>query len=671
MASDAEATDEETNEPEEKTPEGWQQHWQPEIAAAKGEVKAWHKAGEKVLKRFRDERPQGKAGETRWNLFTTNLQTQRALLYGTVPKVSVDRRFADAKDSMARVAGEMLERLLNTDICRDTDGYEQALLSALDDRLAPGLGLARVRYVVESETQQVAAIAHPVTGEELAPGYKEEVKTHEDVEVDHVHWKDVLWSPCRSHGEMRWMAFGADMSRPELIGRFGKKLGKRIPMDAPKLGSKDGPESPLARARVWEIWSKEHRDSGSKVCRFWYVDGFDRILDMKGDDLGLDGFWPCPRPMLANITTSTMVPRPDFAIAQDFYDEIDLVSTRINLLQRTIRVAGVYDKAAGALKRLLSDSDENDLYPVDNWAMFAEKGGIKGAVNWLPLEQIASALTALRDYRRELKDALYEVTGMSDILRGQSGDSGVTATEQSIKAKFGSVRIQALQDEFARFASDVQKLKAEIISKHFDVATILERSNAQYTWDAQTAPQAAQLLKSNLAQYRVEVKPENLSLTDFAQLKNERMEMLAGVSAFLQNAAPLMQMVPASAPFLLQILQWHVSGLKGSSGIEGILDQMILAAQQAQANAAQQPQAPPPPDPKVQAQQLKAQSDLAKTQADLQADIIRTGVETRAQAQQQQDQTEWNVREHVLKKQIDAAMAPSLGPGLANPLGGP
>jgi tRNA U38,U39,U40 pseudouridine synthase TruA len=656
----------EEGDPDEPTPRGWAAHWQPEIEAARAELKKWHKTGETVLKRFRDERGSSTNGDTRWNLYTTNVQTQRALLYGNVPKVSVDRRFADAKDSLARVAGEMLERLLNSDIARDTDGYSQALLAALDDRLQPGLGLVRVRYVVESETQETPAIAHPLTGEELAPAYSQEVKTREDVETDHVHWKDFLWSPCRSHNELRWIAFRAEMPRKELRRRFGDKVARRVPLNAKKDKDREK-ESPLARAEVWEIWSKEYR----KV--FWYVEGYDETLDVKADPLGLEGFWPCPRPMLANVTTSTMVPRPDFAIAQDLYDEIDTVSTRITLLERSIRVAGVYDKSAGALQRLVSEASQNELIPVENWAMFAEKGGIRGQVDWLPLDQISMALTALRDYRRELKDALYEITGMSDIMRGQGTDVGVTATEQAIKAKFGSVRIQALQDEFARFASDVQKLKAEIISKHFDVQTILERSNAQYTWDEGTAPQAAALIKSDLACYRIEVKPENLSLTDFAALKSERMEVMAGISTFLQAAAPIGQMVPASAPFLLQILQWAVSGLKGSSGIEGVLDQMILSAQQAQQQAASQPQAPTPPDPKVQAAQLKAQADLQKTQAELQADVIRSSVEVRAEEQKQQAQTEWNVREHVLKTQVDRAMkpmGPTGGPGSAKPLGG-
>ena len=75
----------------------------------------------------------------------------------------------------------------------------------------------------------------------------------------------------------------------------------------------------------------------------------------------------------------------------------------------------------------------------------------------------------------ELMNLLFQVTGMSDIMRGQS-TAGATATEQALKAKFASTRVQEFQNEFARFASDTQRIKAEIISKHFDPQTIAERS---------------------------------------------------------------------------------------------------------------------------------------------------------------------------------------------------
>jgi hypothetical protein len=634
------------------TPQGWAKRWQVELKNARQCLEKWHEQGAKINKRFRDERERKEDGDTRWNLFTSTVETKMATLYGQTPKVSVTRRFADAKDDVARVAATMLERLLNSDIEKDGDTFADAVQYALEDRLLPGLGAARVRYVAEfEEVPGTPAILAPDGVTELAPAVAPtQRKSYECAETDYTHWRDMLWSPARVWHEVRWLAFGADMSRQQLVERFGEDIGKRVPLNAAKHPEEDGTEkkaTPWDRARVWEVWDKETR----RV--FWYVDGFSEVLDEKEDPLGLEGFWPCPRPLLANTTTSTMVPRPDFVLAQDFYDEIDLVSTRITLLERAIRVTGVYDKSSDAIRRLLTESGNNELYPVDNWAMHAERGGLRGVVDWMPLEQITAAMTSLRDYRRELVDALYQVTGMADIMRGAS-DPSETARAQGIKAKFGSVRLQRLQDEVARFASDVQRLKAQIIAKHYDVASIIAYSNIEMTPDKDLAVPAAELIKSKLADYRIEVKPEAVSLTDFAALKQERLEVLAGISSFLQTVAPLAQSLPNSLPFLLQILQWSLSGLKGSSGIETVIDQAIAAAQQMPAQGEGQQQ----PDPKLLAQQMKGQQELAKVQAESQARMAEIAAEVQADEARERNQMTYNVREAAIKQSIsDASQA--------------
>jgi hypothetical protein len=498
-----------------------------------------------------------------------------------------------------------------------------------------------VRYAASFETKEVAPQLDEA-GQELAPGYSEEAKTHEEVATDYVHWRDFLWSPARVWRDVRWVAFKAEMSRQQLVERFGEEVGKVVPLNSKRnADDKEAAPTPWDRADVWEIWDKDER----KV--FWYVEGYPQTLDEKEDPYGLEGFWPCPRPLSALTTTTSTVPKPEFALAQDLYDEVDELSTRIKLLTDAVRVAGVYDKASDGVKRLLSDSTHNALYPVENWAMFAEKGGVRGQVDWLPLEPIMAAIAALSERRMVAKDALYEVTGMADIMRGQGGAAGTSATEQSIKAKFGSVRLQRLQDEFARFASDVQRLKAELVAKHFDAATIVEASNVQQTPDAQLAGPAVELIKSGRSAYRVLVKPEAVALQDFAALKSESMEVLMGMSTFLSAAGPVAQAVPGSMPYLLQMMQWAVSRLRGAASIESVLDAAIAAAE-AQAAQPQQQQ----PDTKLLSQQMKGQQDMAKVQAELQADLVRTQAEVAADAQREQNQAVWNVREQAAKSQI-------------------
>lgn len=636
----------------EDSPKGNAQRWQMELAAARDELKKWHEQGEKIVKRYLDERDGGE-DQTRWNLFSSNVNTIKAMLYGKTPSVSVSRKFNDTDDDVARVGAEMQERILNADIHKAGDGYAPGLQNALVDFLLAGLGNMRVRYTAEFQTQKQPAILHPETGAELAPAVSQDVKTKEDVETLYVYWKDQLWSPARIFEEVRWWAFRSQMSRSELVKRFGEDVAKGVPLNSKR--GKTGEEydskkaDPWSRADVWEIWSKEDK----KV--YWYVEGYKETLDEKPDPYEIEGFWPAPRPMMSHLTTSKMIPRPDFVLAQDIYNEIDVLSTRIHLLVEAVQVRGVYDKTSDGVKRLLGGAAGNDLIPVENWAMHAEKGGLKGVVDWFPIDMVVGAINQLREYRSELVTAaLPQITGMSDIVRGQA-QSSATATEQSIKAKFASVRLQSLQDEFARFASEIQAIRSEIISKHFDAQTIVTRSNVLNTADAQYAPQAVQLLKDeHNACYRIEVKSEAISLTDYSALKQERTEVMQAIGGFLQMAMPVGQAAPQLQPVMMKLLQWLVSGIKGASEIESVLDQAASQAQQAQQQAAMQPPPPPPPNPKMQEIQAKGQMDAQLKQMDLQHDLARTHAETQAAVQQQAAQAHFNIQETDAKLRSEA-----------------
>ena len=668
------------------TPQGWSARWQTELQAAQKVVKPWHKQADQIVKRFLDDRQGGNytgaglatsagvggvwgtsRGGSRLNLFTSNIQTLRSLLYGKIPSVDVDRRFNDADDDEARVAAEMLQRLLNSDIEDPDDSYSTTLVYALDDKLMVGMGNARVRYEVEMEDQdEVPAMMHPETGMEMAPAYTPEpMKTEEEVCIDYVYWRDFLWSPARVWSEVRWIAFRNYMTLDAGVKRFGEKF-RDVPMKSPKRSDTanmdQGKRDPWDKAEVWEIWDKDNE------AVFWYVEGFDEILDVKEDPLEVEGFFPCPRPMFSNLTTSGVLPRPDFVIAQDLYNEIDMLETRIAILTPAIKAVGCYDKAAEGVRRMMQEGVENDLVPVDNWAAFAEKGGIKGATDWLPITQIVSVIETLTGIRDNKIQLLYQVTGMSDIMRGEATQPNATATEQSIKSKFASVRVQAMQDEFARFASDLQRLKASIIVKHFDDQNIVGQTNIMRTPDAPLVPGALKLLRDDFAEYRISIKSEALSMTDYAALKQERTTAIQGMAGFIAAAQPLVEKFPSTGPMLLEIMKWGMAGFKGASQMESMLDQAIAGIKQEQ----QQPKQPPPPDPKIQAQkdlqQAKTQGKLVEIGASTKAKMQEIHATTQSEVVQQAAQAKFDThaREHEAVVDEDAQrMAHDRAQGMA------
>jgi hypothetical protein len=655
MAPKRKATEAQKKEPKfPDTPEGWQARWQVELSASRERLKKWHEQGDKTVKFFLDERDAGDEMEERLGLFTANTQTMEALLYGKTPQADVTRKFSDADDDVARVSAEILKRLLNADIERECDGFSSSLQDALQERLQPGMGSVRLRYVAEFGQEQTVDAQVDETGRELAPAYVTTPKVHEDVETVFESWKNQLWGAGKRFQDVGWWAFKAELSQEKLVEKFGE-IGRTIPLNTKKSGSEDLKKSdPWERADVWEIWDKEH-----KKC-WWVVEGFTRVLtpvelqaNENGsidDPLELEGFWPFPRPMVANVTTSKFVPKPDFIMAQDLYVRVNRLYDRISMLQDALKVAGLYDDSVGDLQQLLDSDTGNKLYPVKRWAMFAEKGGINGAIDWFPLDMIVGALDKLTAKLNDTIALLYQVTGMSDIMRGQAAVAA-TATEQAIKAKFASVRVQRFQDEFARFASDAQKIRAEIICSQFDENTILERSNIMQTPDKVFAPDAVKLLKSKFYNYRVQVKPEAISLTDYAALKQERTEVIAAIGGYLQVAGPLAMQSPALGPSLLQILQWLVSGLKGASGIESILDQAVQQAKQAAAMASQQPQQEKP-DPRMMTEQFKAKAQMVHAQQAHAQDMQRIQAETQADIVKHQAQAVTNVREAEATERI-------------------
>lgn len=618
----------------EDTPKGWAERWKDEFASAKPMMTKFHKAGDKVLKVFLNE---GKTDDdtpnNTLNLFHANVAIMQAMLYGQLPKVEVDRTFADANDDTARVAAEILDRMLNQDIQRAGDDYGTILRSSLSDRLLPGIGSARVRYDFASTIRTTPAINHPTTGEELAPAVNEEVITDEWVDTVYTHWKDLKWSPARTHSELRWKAYRSYMNKDELTKRFPDARIDQIPMTSkgPLADNKgdSGPKLVCPQAEVWEIWNLENR----KV--YWVVETFPVILDEMDDPLELDQFFPDPPPMIANVTTSKYLPKSDYAMAQDLYQAIDELEERLGILTDACKLVGVYDKAQDDIKRLMNEGVESQLIPVANWAMFAEKGGLESLIQWLPIEDVVNTIEKLSAEQDKKIQKLYEFTGMADIMRGASQQAYTSAAETKTKAQFASIRVQALQDDFARWASNLQSLKAEIICKHYQPDSIIKQSNIMMTTDAGAAQDAVNFLKSDSSlRWRIIVKPESLALADYQQMKADRTEFMMAVAQFMQSAAPLAQMDQGFTPYLLQILQWGMSGFKGSNQIEGVMDKAIKTYQDKAAQAA----ANPPPDPNAAAAQAKIQQIQQEGQIKIQ--IMQQQAASDQQSQQMKQQME-------------------------------
>src|SRR6185295_2940366 len=138
------------------TPAGWAARWAVEIAAARKEATLWGEKAEKIIKRYLDER-ESDDKESKLGLFHADVDMMAALLLSKTPQVDVSRRFADSNDDVARVASEMLERMLNTDIEKGSDNAEEAHKEAQQDHAPAGLG-NNLFFYDTANTEKVAEV---------------------------------------------------------------------------------------------------------------------------------------------------------------------------------------------------------------------------------------------------------------------------------------------------------------------------------------------------------------------------------------------------------------------------------------------------------------------------------------------------------------------------------
>lgn len=633
--------------------------WSVEIKAAKKWLDGFTTAGRRwekaYMAKYDDTTDVLATNQGKVNLFWSNVQVTMAAIYGRMPKADVSRKFADFEDDVSRVSGIIMQRILNGDIEREWDDTNAAMRDAAQDRFIVGMGQVWCRYDVQIETTE-ETIIDPASGAPVVQPVERII--NEEAVTDYVHWEDFLYSPCRRWQECRWVARRVYMNAARLEERFDltPEQVAAIPMQNRVPGGKDSDiagesvvkATPFKQAAVWEIWDKDSN------CAVWYCEGCAYVLDYQEDPLQLDGFFPCPMPIVATTLTRAFIARADYAMAQDLYKELDRVNAKLSRLTDAVKAAGVYDKTAEGVKSLLTTQVENALVPVDNWSQFAERQGLRGAIDWMPIEQFVNAINQLNQRKTQLQRDLYEVLGISDIMRGATV-AGETATAQELKAQFGGARLNNLQNDVARFVSEVMRIRANIVSGHFQPETIKNRSLIMVTPDAPYADAAIQKLKDfGSMLYSVRVTADSIAAPDWAAEKEARTEFLGATSNYLMSAGPMIQQNPKIGGFLVRLLQWAAAGFKGSQTIEGVLDQAARQLEQ-EASAPKPPPQPSPEDKKDTAQARKYEADAVQAEAD--------AIKARAEAQQTLKETA------LLPPFGEMPPMPPTGPGM--PPGGP
>ncbi|WP_050596571.1 hypothetical protein [Mesorhizobium ciceri] len=636
-----------------------------------------------IQKRYADlERLANATRDREFQIFWANIEVLKPSMYSRPPVPAVAPRFQDRRP-LQRAASELLER--TTCVTFDRENIDGVMRLVRDDLATLARGCMWIRYETKSKEN----------------GYTESVC------IEFKNRRDFAHDPARNWKEVDWVAGGAWMTRKEMRKRFAATSGKAY-QDADFAKRKDDKNNSdgKLKARVWELWSK----SENKVV--WISPGVDVVLDEGKPHLNLEDFFPCPQPAYGTLQPESLIPVPDYVFYKDQIEEINDITNRISALTEALQVRGFYPAGAGeigdAIEAAVKTRDPRQIMvPISNWAAFGN-GAAKDTIVWLPIDMVASTITQLIALRKQLIEDIYQISGLSDIMRGESNPNETLGAQQ-IKTQYGSVRIRDRQNELVRIARDAARIVAEIMAENFQQATLVDMAQMELPTDADIAkqvkpleaqakatekelaqaqqdPEVVQMAKQNpdaaqqimqqaqgqiaqIAQqidelkktvtieqvmdflhdqkirpFSLDIETDSTIQPDENAEKQRRSEFLTALGGTLAQLAPMVQERPETAPFAAELLKFAVAPFRPGRSMDAAIDE--FAEKMKQMGAQPKPQQP---DPAA----LAAEADAKAQQQKMEADAADRQAEMQMKTQLH-DMTMKEKAADIEAKQVDA-----------------
>ena len=592
--------------------------WTKKIEDSLEREKSYRSKAQKVVDLYEAKQPD----DVPFAIVYSNTETLVPAVYNARPIPIVTRRYKDA-DPLGKVTSEvgtrMLKYLVDID-SQDYDCYDEIIQAAVLDGLVTNRGLSRFKFVPDS------GLPECVYGET-------------------VRWDKFFHGYARTWKKVPWIGFEWDMTEDEIRKNFQdvKVVVSKANLDEDfnEVGRTESRQelTGVSLFKVFEIWDKRTR----KVYFFSavYPDGPLKVVE---DPLGLSSFFPVPKPMNFMRKITTLIPTPLYEHYRSQAQELNTITKRLKAIIAAIRYRGAFNSAVEGIDRMLS-AEDNELVPVENVASMPDGTGMDKLLWIVPVQELAQTAQALFQQREQIKQVIYEITGISDILRGASVASE-TATAQNIKNQWGTLRLKKMQKEVQRYCRDSLAIIFEIAANKFEPSTIQQMTGLPYMTEGQKAQiqqqmvmqqqQAAmqaqmtgqqpqppqippelenilqqptweeitQLLRNQvLLHYKTDIETNSTIDAEAAQDKQDISELLNALSQFLNGLAPLVE--KGMMPFAIAKEMLLVISRRYNFGSQ--LEDQLQAMQE-----------PPPPQAQVDPnEELKAKAEEAKVQADM------------------------------------------------------
>lgn len=566
----------------------WLNSWQ---LAGKNE-KDWRESAEKATKVYEATKKEA------FNILHSNTETIKAAVYNSPPVPDIRPRFGD-RNEVARKGAQLLERALSYGM--DEYDFDDTMRSVVQDMVLPGRGQAWVEYVPLMRTvQEEGPDGQPISREMVA---------WQTVSCRRIPYDKYRQGPADQFGDVPWVGRLKGMTRDEMkeLPGISAEVAKSVPLDMTEgdIGEKSEAEkSPFKKAAVLEIWDKQTR-------KVYYVApsypaGPLAVVD---DPLGLLDFFPCPRPLVAIRRQETLCPVVPYDIYAKQAEELNTVSERILALVGLLKYRGIRASEISELDAVAGLND-GDFTPSDGaLSVLAQNKSLDDAIWVMPIDKIILVIRELIIQRNEIKQAIYEITGIADIMRGAS-DANETLGAQQIKAQWGSLRVTDVQRDIQRFVRDIMRLKAEVIASKFNEQTLglLNQGPVE--------PEVMAILRNDVQRaYTIDIETDSTIRGDLQRSQQNMNLFLQGTASFAQSIGPLIAS-PANAAgvippdIALAVYAGFARQFKLGKEVEDKLAQYMEMA----SNGGMQQQDPKAQAEKEEAKQINKAKMVAETQ---------------------------------------------------------
>jgi hypothetical protein len=661
-----------------QSPEAVARRWKLELKLADKRERDWRKKAADIYKLYTPDTPAANS----FNVLWTNTETLRQSVYNSLPQPDARRRYQDA-DPLGQAVGEVLTRAL--EFSQDTYDFDGLLQDDVLAMLLAGRAVSRVRYVPDIRTTP----AEPAEADTEADTYEE--IAWEQAICERVQYDDFrILGAAKCWNDVPAIGLRHRMTRQDCIDKFGDEIGNAIKLDAVDdedvKNARDDADL-FKTAEVWEIWDKTEKQV------IWINASYPRPCKMQDDPLGLTGFFPVPRPLYAIQNDQSLVPACLYTQYEQQAKELNRISMRINKLVDALRVRGIYDATLGELSQLMKSGD-NELVPSQSVTTLLDRGGLEKAIWMMPIEIAAAVLKELYAQRDATKQIIYEITGISDIMRSAS-DPAETFGAQKIKTQWGTQRLQRMQKEVQRYTRDLVRLKAEVISAKFQPETLQQMTlvdlphqaevdqqkqmaTLQYQQAAQQAMQTGkqpppspqqqpdpitweavvQAMRNDATRtYRIDIETDStLSATQDSDMEGLK-EVLTGLSQIMQGFGPAVQQGAMSVEVLKELMLVVTRRARMGTAIEDVIAKIEQPPKPADPNAGQMQIEQQKMQFTAQLEQMKAQLADQQNQRQLQFDQQRAQMEAQVSMQAEAHKQQMQAAQVEQQNQIEAQRA--------------